>query len=584
MTRKDLKFYFVERFKELLNRNTIDSYRVKCNNVFSLMKELRSVIDNWLRGYVKQFETVCLCIDETLLAMKEDDILDYSFYDAQLMMDDLKSLRNADNKMRGELGESVIYLLDKCISCNMDIYLDRLYDAIITIVDSDEIIEEGNFKPLADRLSKIAGDLACELLNEGFSMRHLYRQSCKLRENAKDFDNTFIRFRQNHNHGVALKSYDVVLKMNGGSNNRLTSINGFLNEVPEDLVPIGKRGSSINKFLENRGALFYYCHVDAHDSAMAITYAEEQMESILDRAMLGYSILDVKVQKMALVIITNIPEKVYVVQPVNVMDSIYADDEEIVNMMIWKIDNIQNNDFIYKDVKDRLTSSLRHLRIGCAEADTGQQLINYWIAMEFLFSSPKAVDKTISRLEKNLLNVLMCCYANRRVSYINRALKKNGTLPKERDWWTLEDNELDDLINNQKNLLLRHHLQEMKAALRNTRDSAEKFFAKHHKHLYWQIYRIYRYRNKLIHEAAILPGLDNVIRCQRFYLVLLLNQLIGYFSETSIKPLSMDSFFFEYTKKTNVISKILKEKLTGADRISKLMQIEVYSELIRQNI
>jgi hypothetical protein len=376
----------------------------------------------------------------------------------------------------------------------------------------------------------------------------------------------------------------VVLKMNGGSNNRLTSINGFLSEVPEDLVPIDKRDNTINKFLENRGALFYYCHVDAHDSAMAITYAEEQMESILDRAMLGYSILDVNVQKKALVIITNIPEKVYVVQSVNVMDSSYADDKEIVNAMIWKIDKIQNSDYIYKDVKDRLTSSLRHLRIGCAETDTGQQLINYWIAMEFLFSSPKAVDKTISRLEKNLLNVLMCCYANRRVGYINRALKKNGTLPKEQDWWTLNDNELDNLINNQKDLLLRHHLQEMKVALRNTRDSADKFFAKHYKHLYWQIYRIYRYRNKLIHEAAILPGLDNVIRCQRFYLVLLLNQLIGYFSETSIKPLSMDSFFFEYTQKTNVISKILKEKLTGADRISKLMQIEVYSELIRQNI
>lgn len=584
MTQKDLKFFFVERFHELLNRNSMDSYRVKCNNVFTLFRELRDVIDNWLRGYVKQFDTVILCVDETVAAMKEDDIIDYSFYDKQLMIDDLTQFTKADQKSRGELGNQSIYLISKCIRTNQDIYLEKLYTAINSILESDNEVNSDTFYPLANRLDRLASALACELLNERFSMRHLYRESMKLKSNVADFYNAFDRFRQLHRHETSLNTYDVVLKMNGGNNNRLTTIQGFKTQLEEDLVPQDKRNDKINSFLNNRGTLYYSCHVSAHDSATAISLAIEKMESVVDRAMLGYSILDPQVQRSALVIITSLADKVYLVQPINVRDASYADDEQVVHNMLMKIDTILRNNNIANDVKDRLTSALRHLRIGNTEADTGQQLVNYWVALEFIFSSPKAIDSTMARIEKNLLNILMCCYANRRVSYLNDALHKNNTLAADKDWWTLGEAELSTLIVNQTSQLLRYHLQAMKAALLNTRDAARCFFGNHRDHLYWQLYRIYRYRNRLIHEAAILPGLENVIRCQRFYLVLLLNQLIGYFSRTQLKSLTMDSFFFEYTQKVNILNDIIKQEQDGTQRISKLMQIVVYNELIRQNV
>ncbi len=584
MTQKDLKLFFVERFQELLNRNTMDSYRVKCNNVFTLLRELRDVIDNWLRGYVKQFDTVILCINETLEAMKEDDIIDYSFYDKQLMIDDLVQLTKADQKSRGELANQSIYLIDKCIRTNQDIYLEKLYTAINVILENDNEVTNDAFYPLVDKLNNLSSALACELLNERFSMRHLYRESLKLATNVADFSNAFSRFRQLHRHDTPLNTYDVVLKMNGGNNNRLTTIQGFKTQLDEEIVPQDKRNEKINSFLMNRGTLYYSCQVSAHDSATAISLATEKMESVVDRAMLGYSILDPQVQRSALVIITSLVDRVYLVQPVNVRDASYADDEQIVRNMLVKIDTILCNKNIANDVKDRLTSALRHLRIGNTEADSGQQLVNYWVALEFIFSSPKAIDSTMARVEKNLLNILMCCYANRRISYLNDVLHKNNTLSADKDWWKLSETELSILIVNQTSQLLRYHLQSMKAAMLNTRDATKKFFGNHRDHLYWQLYRIYRYRNRLIHEAAILPGLENVIRCQRFYLVLLLNQLIGYFSETQFKSLTMDSFFFEYTQKLNVLNDIVKQEQDGTQRITQIMQIVVYNELIRQNV
>lgn len=206
------------------------------------------------------------------------------------------------------------------------------------------------------------------------------------------------------------------------------------------------------------------------------------------------------------------------------------------------VDKIVTSNRVEKDVKDRVTSALRHMRIGSIDADSGQQLINYWVALEFLLSSPKAIDSTTQRLEKYLLDVLMCCYAYRRVNYLN----KNGSLTDDKDWWKLSDEDLNKLISEQTNQLTRYHLQEMKVALRNHKDDMQVYFKRHEDRLRWQIYRIYRYRNKLIHEAAIVHGLNNLIRCLRFYLVLLLDQFIGYFIETETRTLSMDSFFFEY--------------------------------------
>lgn len=584
MTRNDLIIFFVERFQELLNRNTIDSYRVRCNNVLSLICELRDVIENWLKGYVQRFETVCLCIEETMVAMKEDDILDYSIYDKQLMIDDLTALSKADQKTRGELGNQTIYLLDKCISSNKNTYLDRLYTAIYEILESNDDIANEEFYNSAEKLNKLAGALACELLNERFSLRHLYRESVKLKNKVDDFSNAFAQFKQAHYHQVPFNDYVVVLRMNGGKNKRLTTIQGFSSASPELLVPDRSKTDEISKFLTDRGGLFYQTQIKAHDSSMAITMAVEQMESVLDKAMLGYSILDVKVQKDALVVHKCSDGIICMVQSISVTDTSYADDKQVVSNMIDKISQIQNNEDISVDVKDRLTSALRHLRIGNIEVDTGQQLVNYWVALEFIFSSPKAIDSTISRLEKNLLNILMCCYANRRMLYLNELLHKNGTLDAQKDWWSLPDAELNNLIANQTSLLFRFHLQEMKSALRGNKDAVKAFFSTHKKHLYWHLYRIYRYRNRLIHEAAILPGLENVIRCQRFYLVLLLNQLIGYFTESTVKHLTMDSFFFEYAQKHNMLINIIKQEQSVEERARKIMDINVYNELIHKHI
>jgi len=166
--------------------------------------------------------------------------------------------------------------------------------------------------------------------------------------------------------------------------------------------------------------------------------------------------------------------------------------------------------------------------------------------------------------------------------FLNKKLKRYTAYRADLPLWNNSVTEIDALIKKQKTLLMRHHLMQVKSRLYGHRDKVEDFVKAHRKHIQWQIYRIYRYRNQLIHEAAILPGLDNVIRCLHFYLVFVLDQMIGYFTHSGLKTLNMDSFFYEYGQTWNKVNSILKaDGISAEERLLKLMDVPLYQDLVK---
>lgn len=587
---KDLKYYFTERLIELYDWDSIDSYRVRSHNAFTLICELRDVIDNWLKGNLKDFERVKPCVCETYAEVKEDDVLDYGFYSKELLLDDLDKFNKVDkgDKEKSKNTEScqqMRYLLDMLIYTNKDTYLETLYEKIWKMISCDKEFENDKEKTIAIiNLEKLTMALASELIYEGYSQRHLYKKSQELHEKLSDFERAYSDFKENHSLSTEKKDYDIVFKVYGGNNQKVLTLDGFISIPPEDITASITKKNILN-FLNTHGNwIFYYKNVKAHDSVMAISMAKDTMDEVLDKAILGYSMLDVKLNQMALVTVGNQDAKFSFLRSLKVMDTTYTDDGEIANQMSEKIDYIidPENKNIADDVKDRLKSALRHLRMGNAETDSGQKLVNYWVALEFLFSSPKASDTTITRLEKNLINILSCGYAKRRLLFLDNLVRKDKGINVEKYIWEMDVNEITSLANNMPSQLLQQHLLKIKQHLYGHKDKAVDFLKVHREHLKWHIYRIYRYRNQLIHEAAILPGLDNVIRCLHFYLVYVLDQLIGYFSTTKDGVLNMDSFFYEYA--------LLNNKLDAAisvgenkykERLTAIMDIPLYQELIK---
>ena len=424
--------------------------------------------------------------------------------------------------------------------------------------------------------------LACQLIYEGYSQRHLYNNSMTLLDNMDDFESAFCVFKENHHHKNEKKRYDIVFKVMGGNNKKVLTLKNFTAQVPQDLLEEDLKQPIVNFCNTHGNWIYYHQQVEAHDSVTAISMAKDLMDFDLDRIVLGYSMLEVKMNRMALVVIKSQEGKYCMIRPVTVLDTYYADDANTAQRMKDSIDKILSNNYIAKDVKDRLRSALRHLRMGNTETDAGQKLVNYWVALEFLFSSPKSSESTISRLEKNLVNILSCSYARRMMMFLNKNLRRYTANRPFLPLWENSVAQLDELTAMQKTLLMRHHLMQVKSHLFGHSDKAKNFVTTHRNHLQWQIYRIYRYRNQLIHEAAILPGLDNVIRCLHYYLVFVLDQMIGYFTHSELKNLNMDSFFYEYEQIWKRVNAALKASgMSSEERLKVMMEVPLYQELVK---
>lgn len=578
----DLKYYFAERLVELYNWDSIDSYRVRSHNAFTLIKELLEVTDNWLKKNIKDFDRVIKCAEETLSELKCDEVIDFSFYSKELFEADLDALIRSDKNRNQETCQQVIYLMSRCVEMNEDCYLDALYYRISQTIRCEEKIADGNMKKEIDCLDRLTMALACQLIYEGYSQRHLYNNSLILQESVDNFEQAFSTFKENHQRLNEMKTYDIVFKVLGGNNQKVLTLDGFIEHVPMEWLGEDVKQSTVNFCKTHGNWIFYHQRVKAHDSVTAISMAKDLLDFELDRAVLGYSMLEVKMNRMALVVIDSLEGKYCMVRPVAVLDTYYADDASTAVRMKEQINHILSNEYIANDVKDRLKSALRHLRMGNIETDAGQKLVNYWVALEFLFSSPKSSESTISRLENNLVNILSCSYVKRRMFFLNKKQYRYTAYRLNLPLWNNDRNGIDDLIMRQKTLLMRHHLMQVKRHLYGHSDKAEEFVTMHRKHLTWQIYRIYRYRNQLIHEAAILPGLDNVIRCLHFYLVFVLDQMIGYFTHSRLKSLNMDGFFYEYEQAWKRVKAVLKaDGMSSEERLRTLMNVPLYQDLVK---
>lgn len=80
MKKEDFQCFFKLRMTEILHKDTLDSYRVKANNVMSLLIEFRGVLENWISGNIKNYQTVSYCVAECIDLIKKDTCLDFSFY------------------------------------------------------------------------------------------------------------------------------------------------------------------------------------------------------------------------------------------------------------------------------------------------------------------------------------------------------------------------------------------------------------------------------------------------------------------------------------------------------------------------
>lgn len=572
MKKEDFQEFFKLRMTEILHKDTLDSYRVKANNVMSLLIEFRGVLENWTLGNIKNYQTVSYCLEECTDLIKKDTCLDFSFYDKDLFIEEFSIYdkeQRADKNILVPVTMKLKTYVEMCISINKTIYLERLLDKIRQQLFFEGTIDDTNFSPTLREFDAYVSSFACELLRKGFSKKYLYSFFKYFKQNKYriPFREAFDKMCSTLVFGEK-KRYTVVFKLNFPHD---VSTDTTITDFPNLKASIDE--SMKNSIIKEIGykeegdrIRFYIMEIDALDSAMAARLCHDELSTIFDFNLNTFKSVEVPSTALTFCPRDGIEGYNVKLEKVFILDRGDMGMSEDEHSLYEKLKSIEQNPIISQDVKDRIIAAIRHLRIGDCQSEIEQQFINYWIALEFIFASSLSKESTFERIKKFFIEISQACYIKRNILYLNTWLIKTHRIQEDEYYW--EKNDVNEFINSIDNILLKYRLLNMKSHLRNG-ESIKKYLAQHRKNLEQHITRIYRLRNELIHEAAIKQDIANVTSNLRSYLVFVLNQLIFYFNSSNydMKSREMMQFFLTYesalkiNSKYSDINKIIKTPL-----------------------
>lgn len=565
MVRNELQKYFKERLLELLHYETIDTYRVRSHNSYTLLVELKDLITGWTKNNIKLFETITLCIEEVIDAIKKDTCLDFSFYNKESFISDIEEYSKTKGEKSSE-SRKILMTINRCIDYNELIYIPKLLDSIESQIFGEDIIQEKDFSPVIKFLDYEISALCCALLHIGYSKQHLYTAFNGLFK-MSDFRKAYNKFKRDYSI-PSLKNYTVVLK--------LSSIPQYIinAEIPElrSNFEYDCGGNAMVKGylkLKEHERLFIVQDCNAMDTQSATKKAIGCLNTYLDSLQLVVNNLNLDIPKKALVVLGSYA---HLSSTDYKFDGVYSNDISLATSFKEYLERIWKNQFIEQGVKDRIDSALRHLRVGNSSEELEQRFINYWIALEFLFSSPESTETTFNRIKKFLPTILTSCYVKRNLYALNQCLINNTMLTSGDLYWEKED--VDQYINSVNSIILRYKLKSMKASIFTTSDKTKDYIKSHEKNLKWHIARIYRVRNELIHEAALTQEIEGITSNLRYYLVFVLNQIIVFFANANKnRKITIDDFYHEYV--------LIKTKIQKDLNIKTLLEVPLELDLLK---
>lgn len=565
MVRNELQKYFKERLLELLHYETIDTYRVRSHNSYTLLVELKDLITGWTKNNIKLFETITLCIEEVIDAIKKDTCLDFSFYNKESFISDIEEYSKTKGEKSSE-SRKILMTINRCIDYNELIYIPKLLDSIESQIFGEDIIQEKDFSPVIQFLDYEISALCCALLHIGYSKQHLYTAFNGLFK-MSDFRKAYNKFKRDYSI-PSLKNYTVVLKL---SSIPQYIINAEIPELRSNFEYDCGCNAMVKGYLKlkEHERLFIVQDCNAMDTQSATKKAIGCLNTYLDSLQLVVNNLNLDIPKKALVVLGSYA---HLSSTDYKFDGVYSNDISLATSFKEYLERIWKNQFIEQGVKDRIDSALRHLRVGNSSEELEQRFINYWIALEFLFSSPESTETTFNRIKKFLPTILTSCYVKRNLYALNQCLINNTMLTSGDLYWEKED--VDQYINSVNSIILRYKLKSMKASIFTTSDKTKDYIKSHEKNLKWHIARIYRVRNELIHEAALTQEIEGITSNLRYYLVFVLNQIIVFFANANKnRKITIDDFYHEYV--------LIKTKIQKDLNIKTLLEVPLELDLLK---
>lgn len=546
--------YFVERALELVNSKTIDTYRARLHNPKTILQELHQVLIDWDKDKLKRFETAKNVIEETNLLLENEKELIFGLVDRDYFIGLLKTAKD-------EQYLNLIAATKVILNTNQD-YVSCLYSKTKDEIDSCNQNAALQVHELLE-LERLISSLVTELLNIGFSKTSLNSSIWSIfvkNSTQKTFDECFevfnkLKDRQDEEFNVIFKL--IIRKEDLRS--QLIVVQEQSIDFDQERISnlISRTNDASKKFLEiaEWSSKHLLIKVESKDYYTVIEKAKERLSEILDRVFLGYNQPDIKVYKDALVVGTGKPERAKS-NPVNYrIFGSYISNQNLYEKLQSKLTVIFNNRQISSDTKQKVKSSIRYLRLGNDSTELEQKFLNYWIALEFIFATSIKNISSFTRLIENFPNSHQLIYYKRNIREFHEDIKRlrvSDTLDFFNEDYSkyLNDEANYDIIKGRyfdSRPILSFRAYQLKRTLFHTERRLQKLKI-HKKDLEWNLSRIYRIRNEIIHEAALKPNISRISSHIRYYLTFMTISLIEYLANSPIdinldRQITIDDFF-----------------------------------------
>jgi len=536
---------FLEKSSECLYSNTIDSYRLRLHNPKTLIEELITVINDSIHGVLTNNDYV----DATAKELKR-----------------ILGTGNHNFKFHGINEKHFITLLDKpnstkyktiqqackiLLKYNLD-YQEKLLHEISVILNSyntfidrktGHVVEsfKKEYNEIIKKLLYLIDFFYIELINNNFSKQHLYKLIQSLfiyyKKNDSNFDIQFNLFKkliskEDEKYTIIFTLDDNSLKFTDLSkiNSTYFFVDARFRNVNKNLI--SERG---NKYLEKYKSNFQIgLIIKTKDHYKATQLSIDQISRDLDIYHLALNNKTYSINPQCLVIGEIMPSKADTV-PINYqIDGYFRSNIDIYNYIVDKINEIKESN-IDKDSYQKILSAIRYFRTGTESPELETKFLNYWIGLEFIFNSFSNDEKTITRIRNYFKKIHSLVYIKRNLYDFHKSLKRvelDSIIPDYDDnlKYLLNNLTFQIIVNNSKNQLLIDRALYYQKWFQEPNQIVSAI-RKHQENLDWNITRLYRIRNEIVHNAAIKNGIYVHISHLKYYLTFTLNSIMDFMSD-----------------------------------------------------
>ncbi|OOQ60870.1 hypothetical protein [Mucilaginibacter pedocola] len=538
------EIFFVEKCLELLHHSTIESYRLPLHNPKTILKEIIQVTKSLNLEEITNVEHITLLSDEIQALFEKETYLKFNRI----------STKYFNSILKKKDPNEIFYTVNLVIEENKN-YSSDLFDLITAEITRLNSLGTILINELA-KLNQLIPFFLIELRDRGYSKRYIYKFINQIfySKSITNFPSRLNIIKSLINR--APENFDVVIgfKLNPGIGAQLVILDPVLKKLDSISIKaiIKKTNTRIREyFSDNPKLVFYIVPVKALDYYQASYLVRKELQLALDVLFMGYNNDDFNIHQICVVIGS---ERSHLASLQNLdfqLEGHFRSEQILYDTFSNKISSIKTKN-VSTDTINKIEAALRYLRSGSEAKEIENKLLNFWIAIEYFFSSRDAKHSKVKRARDYMKKI-------HAVTYFKRLLidfHKNIQLYNLTDLIPAYASNLDYLKDIANFNLIRNNISTPGIAWRahelqtriKDKSAINTNLIRHAQKLEWNLLRIYRQRNAIVHAANNNYDMLDITSHLKYYLVFLINSIIDFINETPTDlnmdgKLSLDDFF-----------------------------------------